>query len=56
MTKAVIMQELEEAIYVCETIENTFLENKLKGILEELNNLWETEAYYSKEIEKVINS
>jgi hypothetical protein len=54
MTKQEIKTELENVIYVLETLENDYAALKLKAVLLALENDWNESEYYYKHIENFI--
>jgi hypothetical protein len=54
MTKQEIKTELENVIYVLETLENDYAALKLKAVLLALENDWNQSDYYYKHIENFI--
>ena len=54
MTKQEIKSELENVIYVLETLENDYAALKLKAVLLALENDWNESEYYYKHIENFI--
>jgi hypothetical protein len=55
MTKQEIKTELENVIYVLETLENDYAALKLKAVLDALSEDWNQSDYYAEQINKVIN-
>ena len=51
MTKQEIKSELENVIYVLETLENDYAALKLRAVLDALSEYWNQSDYYSKQIE-----
>ena len=51
MTKQEIKSELENVIYVLETLENDYAALKLKAVLDALSEDWNQSDYYAKQIE-----
>jgi hypothetical protein len=50
MTKQEIKTELENVIYVLETLENDYAALKLKAVLLALENEWNQSDYYAQQI------
>jgi hypothetical protein len=55
MTKQEIKSELENVIYVLETLENDYAVLKLKAVLDALSEDWNQSDYYAEQINKVLN-
>jgi hypothetical protein len=55
MTKQEIKSELENVIYVLETLENDYAALKLKAVLNALSEDWNQSDYYAEQINKVLN-
>lgn len=55
MTKQEIKTELENVIYLLETLENDYAALKLKAVLNALSQDWNQSDYYAEHINKVIN-
>jgi hypothetical protein len=55
MTKQEIKSELENVIYVLETLENDYAALKLKAVLDALSEDWNQSDYYAEQINKVLN-
>jgi hypothetical protein len=55
MTKQEIKSELENVIYVLETLENHYAALKLKAVLNALSEDWNQSDYYAEQINKVLN-
>jgi len=55
MTKQEIKSELENVIYVLETIENDYAALKLKAVLLALEHDWMQSAYFTNEIDTILN-
>jgi hypothetical protein len=55
MTKQEIKSELENVIYVLETLENDYAALKLKAVLSALSEDWNQSDYYAEQINKVLN-
>jgi hypothetical protein len=55
MTKQEIKSELENVIYVLETLENDYASLKLKAVLKALSEDWNQSDYYAEQINKVLN-
>lgn len=55
MTKQEIKTELENVIYVLETLENDYAALKLKAVLNALSQDWNQSDYYAEQINKVLN-
>jgi hypothetical protein len=55
MTKQEIKSELENVIYVLETLENDYAALKLKAVLDALSEDWNQSDYYAAQINKVLN-
>jgi hypothetical protein len=55
MTKQEIKTELENVIYVLETLENDYAALKLKSVLNALSEDWNQSDYYAEQINKVLN-
>jgi hypothetical protein len=55
MTKQEIKTELENVIYVLETLENDYAALKLKAVLNALSEDWNQSEYYAEQINKVLN-
>jgi len=55
MTKQEIKTELENVIYVLETLENDYATLKLKAVLDALSEDWNQSEYYAEQINKVLN-
>jgi hypothetical protein len=55
MTKQEIKTELENVIYVLETLENDYAALKLKAILLALEQDWNESAYFTQEIDTILN-
>lgn len=55
MTKQEIKTELENVIYVLETLENDYAALKLKAVLNALSEDWNQSDYYAEQINKVLN-
>lgn len=55
MTKQEIKTELENVIYVLETLENDYAALKLKAVLNALSEDWNQSDYYVEQINKVLN-
>jgi hypothetical protein len=55
MTKQEIKSELENVIYVLETLENDYAALKLKAVLNALSEDWNQADYYAEQINKVLN-
>jgi hypothetical protein len=55
MTKQEIKSELENVIYVLETLENDYAALKLKAVLNALREDWNQSDYYAEQINKVLN-
>jgi hypothetical protein len=55
MTKQEIKTELENVIYVLETLENDYAALKLKAVLDALSEDWNQSDYYAEQINKVLN-
>jgi hypothetical protein len=55
MTKTEIKTELENVIYVLETLENDYAALKLKAVLNDLSEDWNQSEYYAEQINKVLN-
>ena len=55
MTKQEIKLELENVIYVLETLENDYAALKLKAVLSALEQDWNESDYYALQISNVLN-
>lgn len=55
MTKTQIKTELENVIYVLETLENDYAALKLKVVLSALEQDWNESAYFTQEIDTILN-
>ena len=55
MTKQQIKTELENVIYVLETLENDYATLKLKAVLSALEHDWMQSAYFTNEIDVILN-
>ena len=55
MTKQEIKTELENVIYVLETLENDYAALKLKAVLSALEHDWMQSAYFTNEIDVILN-
>ena len=55
MTKQEIKAELENVIYVLETLENDYAALKLKAVLSALEHDWMQSAYFTNEIDVILN-
>lgn len=55
MTKQEIKTELENVIYVLETLENDYAALKLKAVLLALEQDWNESAYFTQEIDNILN-
>ncbi len=55
MTKQEIKTELENVIYVLETLENDYAALKLKAVLSALEHDWNESAYFTNEIDTILN-
>jgi len=55
MTKQEIKTELESVIYVLETLENDYAALKLKAVLSALEHDWMQSAYFTNEIDTILN-
>jgi len=55
MTKQEIKTELENVIYVLETLENDYAALKLKAVLSALEHDWNESAYFTQEIDTILN-
>jgi GH43 family beta-xylosidase len=55
MTKQEIKTELENVIYVLETLENDYAALKLKVVLSALEQDWNESAYFTNEIDTILN-
>jgi hypothetical protein len=55
MTKQEIKTELENVIYVLETLENDYAALKLKAVLDALKEDWMQSAYFTQEIDTILN-
>ena len=55
MTKQEIKTELESVIYVLETLENDYAALKLKAVLSALEQDWNESAYFTQEIDTILN-
>jgi hypothetical protein len=55
MTKQEIKTELENVIYVLETLENDYAALKLKAVLDALSEDWNQSDYNAEQINKVLN-
>jgi hypothetical protein len=55
MTKQEIKTELENVIYLLETLENDYAALKLKAVLNALSQDWNQSDYYAEQINKVLN-
>lgn len=55
MTKQEIKSELENVIYVLETLENDYAALKLKAVLDALKQDWNESDYYALQISNVLN-
>lgn len=55
MTKQEIKTELENVIYLLETLENDYAALKLKTVLNALSQDWNQSDYYAEQINKVLN-
>ena len=55
MTKQEIKTELENVIYVLETLENDYAALKLKVVLSALEQDWNESAYFTQEIDTILN-
>lgn len=55
MTKQEIKSELENVVYVLETLENDYAALKLKAVLDALSEDWNQSDYYAEQINKVLN-
>jgi len=55
MTKQEIKTELENVIYVLETLENDYAALKLKAVLLALEHDWMQSAYFTNEIDTILN-
>ena len=55
MTKQEIKTELENIIYVLETLENDYAALKLKAVLSALEHDWNEAAYFTQEIDTILN-
>lgn len=55
MTKQEIKTELENVIYVLETLENDYAALKLKAVLNALSEDWNQSDYYAEQINKALN-
>ena len=55
MTKQEIKTELENVIYVLETLENDYAALKLKAVLSALEKDWNESEYFYSQIQNSIN-
>ena len=55
MTKQEIKTELENVIYVLETLENDYAALKLKAVLSALEQDWNESSYFANEIDNILN-
>ena len=55
MTKQEIKTELENVIYVLETLENDYAALKLKAVLSALEQDWNESVYFTQEIDTILN-
>lgn len=55
MTNQEIKTELENVIYVLETLENDYAALKLKAVLSALEHDWMQSAYFTNEIDVILN-
>jgi hypothetical protein len=55
MTKQEIKTELENVIYVLETLENDYAALKLKAVLDALSEDWNQSDYYAEQINIALN-
>lgn len=55
MTKQEIKSELENVIYVLETLENDYAALKLKAVLSALEQDWNESDYYALQVSNVLN-
>lgn len=55
MTKQEIKTELENVIYVLETLENDYAALKLKAVVSALEQDWNESDYYALQISNVLN-
>lgn len=55
MTKQEIKTELENVIYVLETLENDYAALKLKAVLSALEQDWNESSYFTQEIDTILN-
>lgn len=55
MTKQEIKTELENVIYILETLENDYAGLKLKAVLSALEHDWMQSAYFTNEIDVILN-
>ena len=55
MTKQEIKTELENVIYVLETLENDYAALKLKAVLSALEQYWNESDYFTQEIDTILN-
>jgi hypothetical protein len=55
MTKQEIKTELENVIYVLETLENDYAALKLKAVLNALSEDWNQSDYYAQQISQMLN-
>lgn len=55
MTKLEIKTELQDMIYLLNTLDNQYGANRLKLVLEALEQEWNESAYFAKEIDTILN-
>jgi hypothetical protein len=53
MNKQEIMTELTELLDLARQIENKYMERKIQGVIESLNNEWTRDEYYYQELLKI---
>ena len=55
MTKQEIKRELQDMIYLLNTLENQYGANRLKLVLNALEQEWNESAYFTQEIDAILN-
>ena len=55
MTKLEIKTELQDMIYLLNTLDNQYGANRLKLVLEALQKEWNESAYFAQEIDTILN-
>lgn len=55
MTKQEIKTELQDMIYLLNTLDNQYGANRLKLVLNALEKDWSESAYFTQEIDTILN-